>query len=208
MLNRFMTAVVVPAALLVAASPAGATLIGDTLDISVTTVGPGPLATDSGVVAVDPGVEISQGDASNIDTNYFSLDIGGGQTYFDSASIDVQAFDIFVNLDVNDIFAGLGNTVSAIFTFDLVDFQGAWAGLPIGSVGIGSDDPYFATAQGLCTLSNCVDFDSNTIQLEIISNSTSPFTYRLNPAPVPEPGTFLLFGCGLLGVAALRRRKA
>ncbi len=200
MLNRIMMAAVVPVALLVAASPAGATLIGDTLNISVSLGGP-PLATNAGVVVADPAVEAALGDTSPIDTNYFTPSL------YDAASIDVQAFDIFINLDPNDAFAGF-TTVSAIFIFDLVDFQGAWAGLPIGSVGIGSDDPYFATAQTMCTLTNCVDFDSNTIQVEIISNSINAFSYRLNPAPVPEPSTFLLFGCGLLGAAALRRRKA
>lgn len=200
MLNRFFMAAVAPAMLLALASPAGATLIGDTMDISVSVGGP-PLATNSGVVAADPAVEVALGDLSNLDTGYFTPSL------YDAASIDVQAFDIFINLDPNDAFAGF-TTVSAIFIFDLIDFQGAWAGLPIGSVGIGSDDPYFPTAQTLCTLSNCVDFDGNTIQVEIISNSVSAFTYRLNPAPVPEPGTFVLFGCGLLGAAALRRRKA
>lgn len=204
MLEKLTLAVALPAALMLAVAPAGATMLGDTMNISVSVGGP-PLATNPGVLVVDPGVEVALGDASPIDTVFFTPSL------YDAASIDVQPFDILINLDVNDAFSGAALTTSSIFIFDLVDFQGAWAGLPIGSVGLGSDDPYFATARAGgplgCTLTDCVDFDGNTIQVEILSNSINPFTYRLQPTPVPEPGTFVLFGAGLLGAAFLRRRR-
>lgn len=204
MLNRMLsTAVILGAAIFGFTSVAGATLIGDSMNVRVIS---GAVDLNDTVVVADPAVEISKNDGTNIGDGFFGLNIGFD--YFESASIDIQAFDIFITLDVADALAGSGDVVGATFIFDLVDFAG---GLPIGSVGLGvssnENANYTAARNGKCQFSDCVDFDSNTISVEIFSPNTEEFTYRLNPQPVPEPGTFVLLGAGLLGAAVLRRRR-
>lgn len=209
MVKRILsTAAALSVALLGFSAPAGASLIGSSMDISViavSTFGPDTVAV------ADPGVEIVKGDGTSIGGTYFTqtADLGAGAfDIFEDASIDVQARDIFININLADqfsLFGGINIISGVLFEFDSVLFSG---GRGIHSVGLGSNDPYFATAVAGCTISDCIDFDSNSIRFELTSPTLTEFTYRINVQPVPEPGTLLLLAGGIAGLALLRRRKA
>ena len=206
MRTRLMLGAVLAAFVILAPAASQASLVGDSVDVTV--IGGSTFGPDT-VVVIDPGNEIVKDDATDIGGNFFGQDSGLGFDTFQAATIDIQGFDIFITLDLADEWANFlppGTTVlnSVIFQFDLLDFS---SGLPLGSVGLGSDDPYFATALSGCVLTDCVDFDSNTVQVEITSPTLTSFTYRAQLHPVPEPGTMLLFGTAALGLIALRRRR-
>ncbi|MBI1353832.1 MAG: PEP-CTERM sorting domain-containing protein [Acidobacteria bacterium] len=214
MLNRILSpAVAVPAAFFLFSSVAGASLIGDSIDVTV--FGGSTWGPDTVVVGT-PGSEIVKDDSSDIGTNFFGQDTGLGFDTFFTASINIEAYDIFINIDLADDWATtLGGALAGsnildgiVFQFDNINFT---EGLPLGSVKLLSDDPYFATNLAGCTgqfAGDCLVFDGNTIQVSLTTPTLTSFTYQLSPQPVPEPSTMLLLAGGMAGLALLRRRKA
>ena len=66
---------------------------------------------------------------------------------------------------------------------------------------------------GFVSVNDRVVFESKTITLGNIvrSGSITSYTntfYAAESSEIPEPMTFVLMGAGLVGIAALRRRKA
>lgn len=211
MINRLKLIAVVAAALVsIPGAASAASLLGDSITVSVFTSG-GTFSDN--VVVVDPAVELTKGDASNIDTGFWSSP-GIGGDLFDSGSIDIVAsanrIDILFN--VQDAIGPLGpfTVGGVIFQFDGLDFS---PNLKIGSVTLTVLDSTF-DANNCVTLNNpsspCIAFDPNLgrIRTEVWSDSINTVSYSIEINNVPEPGTFVLMGLGLLGLAAIRRRKA
>ena len=87
----------------------------------------------------------------------------------------------------------------------ITPFEAAGSSFPGTHNGITSHNPYTDGSVNLVLLFNGIT-GATTVTAATFSFGTGPDTF-LPGTPVPEPLTLSLFGAGLVGVAALRRRK-
>lgn len=189
--------------------PAGATLIGDTIDISSSFGAPLSEPTDSNVL-VGAGAELTQGDNSNHDLGPDGTDASGDDFLFNTGdAIDVG--------DSSITFSFAPDTIIFAFITTFSDLD--WIGFPdaIGLVGASISDPSGLLLsgaqanvidgstlefQGSADLINISVLTSFTINLEVDHSSPPP-----PPTDVPEPGTLATFALGLMGILLFARRR-
>jgi len=105
-----------------------------------------------------------------------------------SFALGASDYDDYLQFNINGLeqwsTAGNGN---GSFAFDLTSYQGQQISLDWGLMW--DSDVYAGTMATVCNI-------------DLASESTGP-----GPNPVPEPATLLLFGTGLAGLLAAKRKK-
>jgi len=119
-----------------------------------------------------------------------SISIFSVDAEFEQASLDVNALYKGVSYGLTDIISAVGpNTNFATFTYQLAgDLLQALQADPYGELVLSISSLIPASYAGYN--------DFNLLEVGI------------GAAPVPEPGTLLLFGFGLVGLGFLKRRKS
>jgi hypothetical protein len=126
------------------------------------------------------------GDLASVHVDYnLSITLGG--------SNDTHTFD----LNIQNITNPPGDKISAFELSDLATFSFTVAGWTIDQLHYAVDGG--TTFGGACGANTWCNPENNTGNLYIQA--------RFTPVNVPEPLTLSLFGAGLLGLGALRRRK-
>jgi hypothetical protein len=123
----------------------------------------------------------------------------------------------------NDGFAGFNTTVlqrldGGVFALDAIDLaqSGAFANETtvtfLGTIlGGGTATETFTLTEALGTDVRHFTFDSSFDRVTSVSWLNDAEFHQFNnieAAPVPEPGTFALFGLGLFGLACLRKKRS
>ncbi len=198
--------------LCLAAAPANATLIGDSVTAQLVSPGgllsdPTPINLSDTVTAVSPGIEIAAGNGTNI--GGFMLTGVGVQE-----SIDFQDFSIVLRLLAGDpahpdltgyaagakyVFSGLnlsgGETITGVSltAVSIANLNQAWVSL---------DNP------------NQISFALDLLQFVVPASGTTFGDVTINiahrlvtPPTVPEPASLLLAGEALLGLWQTGRRR-
>ena len=126
---------------------------------------------------------------------------------FEGGYVDIDPFEV-AGQDLGAIMAGFDNNFALgtltlggvdfgqIQLFDSFDNQPGWEGseaLYVYNLNIGADSYFDLNGLNLYYLSGAIDGSAN-----IIGGSLTP---------IPEPGTLLLLGAGLLGLTGYARRK-
>ncbi len=148
--------------------------------------------------------------------SYFNGTIAGG-TQADGVDLDVQ-LALTAPSGINQNFTynlGLINTVNTgdpNASADIVQFQTIFptSSFMTGGVnytleflGVGS---IFPGGSGFSTLNQFHVFEGARANADLLGRITADFPNNPNPAPVPEPGTFILFGSGLVGLFLCRKK--
>jgi hypothetical protein len=161
------------------------TNVTTTLDIPL-----GPITLVNNDTVIDPGAEITPGDGSQIGSVLFT----GESVDFLSASILVTLMDDLSYPGMTVTFSNLQPITGATITTNIDNFGNDDIILPIGvnSVSLDLNDLY-----------NNLNLAENGGYFEVALD--------LAPTPAPEPGTWMLFGTGLVGLIGTgwkRKRKA
>ena len=109
----------------------------------------------------------------------FTMSVGGTSA--------ASALQYFAYTDTSNLLFGGGDLV-AVLSFADPDSLGAFSGTTAGSAMV--DDNY-----------------SLTLGVAFSHDGPGATSFNAELNPVPEPGTILLLGAGLLGVGLMRRRK-
>ena len=162
----------------------------------------------SGTYTGNIGFAEPSGGANNIKS--FLLSDGGalGGTL---ASLGAQQLSTG-NFDLTTVFVITGNVGSGSYTGNIVHDDGA--SLYVGS-GYSSDimpapGPVSATTTGYSGLTGAFELiyvEANDLPADLTFNVDPNVNGFIPTSTVPEPLTLSLFGAGLVGAAALRRRK-
>ena len=146
--------------------------------------------------------------ANTIDDWYFNLNTGSAATvsvriYADM--VDGGGFDSYIYLLTNN-YAGISN--ETILTYDDDSGDGLESlistSLASGSYQVSISDFDYTTSE-LLSGTNSVSGDWR-YEISIFSYCGT-LTASQDASPVPEPATMLLFGTGVVGLAAVGRRK-
>lgn len=177
--------------------PARAILLG--LDPASQTVGIGdPVQVDLNVSGL--------GDLSAPSLGAWDVDVGFDPTIlgFTGATFSTE-LDLFGFGSLNGAF-DLGGVVD-IFEVSL-DLPSDLDSLQTGAFTLATLS-FDALAAGVSALSLSVDDLGDSLGDRLVADQVSGASVTVTaPVTVPEPGTLALFGLGLVGLAALRRRRA
>ncbi len=157
---------------------ANATLIGDTVGCNIT--GGGSFSCDVATnTVVDPGIEFY---------------VGGGQFI----SVDISASAIALNFLQT---GSLGGTIINLTGLD-------WVDMPLGEI-IGFELTSNSGINGFA--SNDISFGAHNVSINLIETDfnagASAAISLITDHQVPEPGTIVLLGFGLVGLGLTRKRR-
>jgi len=176
---------------------------------------------------------LQQFDASLGTLNSVTFSYGGQvSSIFRVESLDAAPATVNANASGNLVFGGpisqtlniSGSTSQAVSAFDgTIDFGGT-SGAVIGPV-VGSDSDTLSLISGLAAFIGAGTYDISVaahgassasgagnlisqINTEAMANIAVTYDYTARPpVTVPEPASMALVGLGMMGLAALRRRK-
>lgn len=196
-LKLFAAAGAVVAGLLVAVAPASATQINGSLDLTGSLKITGSWPSPSGLSFVNNKFQVPLGDPGLGDLSFITDGSIGN-----IKSISLSSFA--PTTDFYDITVGGVTLQFDLLSIDAVSLGSAPSGYSLTLTGAGVFDmigydqtpvQFSLTTQCLKTRNGC----AATARLSFSATSVA--------APVPEPVTLSLFGAGLAGISAMRRKK-
>ena len=153
----------------------------------------------------DPGGDVTastttsygfnQGTSPFGETNWLSLTPGQDITFTFAQAVDYVGF-----------FWGSADNSNWVYLYDGSTLLGSYVGLtsPIAPNGGSGYADFFAGAGEEITSIELLNAGSFTFETDNLSYQEAP----VSSTPTPEPGSFLLLGSGLVGLAGMLRRKA
>jgi hypothetical protein len=176
-MNRFL-AVSVTAFTLALAAPASASLLGDTVQLDVSTDLLGPI--DSDVFVVGPGAEV---------------DVGGFGTIF----YDAQASSLLITIAVDD---AIGFNPGDVMHFVLTGIDATVAGVTFDHA---SATGFLGTTFSFTPHSVTIDWPSQPVSQGDEYEVNLEFQQVV---AAPEPASLAILGASMVAMGLLRRRRA
>lgn len=207
-MKKFIKSIIVTITLiLLAAGSASATkfnftgdwfLSSTTLSFSGNYISQSTFIPASDLIFADPGVEyltiapLSGSEVGGIFTFSPTFYTDGFKLFDDPAAGGTLLFD--ADLSVSSVMeVGVAGLVNPYFSMNLTNIAAGIGYVPGSSPIV---DAFLAAPGGAMVLT-----------MNLFSSAGGSGTYSGSAAPVPEPGTMLLLGLGLIGVAAISRKK-